>query len=115
MTNFIAFVTMHAGWLQDITDFIRRQVERLWDAIVLFFRDLVMYAIEKMLDLIALAFEKLPVPEFLTQYKLGTLFANAGPTIGFFVNIFKIPECMAVIALGIVFFITRKILTLGKW
>ncbi|MGS1344785.1 phage coat protein [Stenotrophomonas geniculata] len=115
MINLIAFVTLQAGWLNDLTEYIRRQVERLWNAIVEFFRDLVLYAIEQLPDLAAHALEKLPVPEFMTEYKLGTLFANAGPTIAWFVNIFKIPECMTVVSLGIVFFITRKILTLGKW
>jgi len=115
MTNLIAFVTFYVGWLDDLTGFLRRQVDRLWKAIVDFFRDLVLYAIEQVLNLVAHAVEKLPVPEFLDEYKLGTLFANAGPTVAWFVNIFKIPECMTVISLGIVFFITRKILTLGKW
>jgi len=115
MISLFALVPVYAGWMQDITDFIRRQVERVWDAVVKFFQDLVIYAIEKMLDLIALAFEQLPVPEFLQQYNLNMLLGNAGSTVGWFVQTFKIGECLTVIALGITFRITRKILTLGKW
>jgi hypothetical protein len=113
--NLFAFVPMYAGWMEDITNFIRRQVERVWEALVKFFQDLVIYAIEKMLDLVALAFEQLPVPQFLHDYNLNMLLGNAGSTVGWFVQTFKIGECLAVIALGIIFRITRKILTLGKW
>lgn len=115
MMNLFAMIPLYAGWLQDITDFIRRQVERLWDALVKFFQDLVVYAIDKMLELIALAFEQLPVPEFMQQYNLNTLLGNAGSTVGWFVQTFRIGECLAVLALGITFRIMRKLLTMGKW
>ena len=104
-----------AGWLTELTDFIRRQVERLWTALVDFFRDLVIYALEQSLSLIATAFEKLPAPEFLTQYNLNSLLGSAGATVGWFVDVFKIADCLAVISLGVTFFILRKILTFGKW
>ena len=115
MNGLFALIPVYAGWLDDITNFIRKQVERLWDAVVKFFQDLVIYAIEKMLDLVAMAFEQLPVPEFMQDYSIGMLLGNAGSTVGWFVQTFKIGECLAVISLGITFRIMRKILTLGKW
>ena len=46
---------------------------------------------------------------------IGGLLAGAGPTVGWFVQTFKISECMAFFAAAAVFRISRKILTLGKW
>lgn len=115
MIHMLGFVTAQAGWLQDLTDWIRRQVERFWNAIVEFFNDLIILAIKAILELVVMAFERLPVPDFMQQYSIGSLLGNAGSTVGWFVQTFRIGECLAVIALGIAFKITRKILTLGKW
>ncbi|HHA2593156.1 MAG: hypothetical protein ACN6OP_11095 [Pseudomonadales bacterium] len=115
MMHLAAFVTAQAGWLQDLTTWFRKQIERFWDAIVQFFNDLIILAIKAVLELVVMAFERLPVPDFMQQYSIGGLLGNAGSTVGWFVQTFRIGECLAVIALGIAFKITRKILTLGKW
>lgn len=104
-----------AGWLDDLTNWIRGLIEKLWEAIEAFFTDLIIAAIEKMLELVALAFESLPVPSFMTQHSIGSLLGNAGPTVGWYVETFKISECLALIAAGAVFKVTRKIVTFGKW
>lgn len=108
-------MNMHAGWLDDLTNWLRELVEKLWDAIEAFFTDLILLALETGLDLLATAFESLPVPDFMSTYSIGGLLGNAGPTVGWFVSTFKISECMAVIGAGYVFRITRKIVTMGKW
>jgi len=104
-----------AGWLSDLTNWLLGLVQKLWAAIEAFFNDLIITALEKLLELAALAFESLPVPDFMTQYSIGSLLGNAGPTVGWFVETFKIPECMSLLAAGLVFKITRKIVTFGKW
>ena len=108
-------IPMHAGWLTDITNWLRELVEKFWQALEKFGNDVVVIAIAKVLEVVALAFESLPVPEFMSQYNIGTLLGNAGPTVGWFVETFKISECMAILAGGAVFKITRKIVTFGKW
>ena len=108
-------VMMRAGWLEDLTNWLRGLVQKLWDAIEAFFTDLIVLAIEKLLDLVATAFESLPVPEFITQHSIGSLLAGAGPTVGWLTQTFKISECMAFFAAAAVFRISRKILTFGKW
>ena len=82
-----------AGWLDDLTNWIRGLIEKLWEAIEAFFTDLIVAALEKMLELVALAFESLPVPSFMTQHSIGSLLGNAGPTVGWYVETFKISEC----------------------
>lgn len=109
--NFI----MQAGWLTDLTNWFREQLHRLWDAIEAFFADLLILAVEAVLEVVALAFESLPVPEFMTTTSIGDLLGNAGPVVGWFVQTFKISECMSLLAAGAVFRITRKIVTFGKW
>lgn len=108
-------IPMRAGWLEDLTNWFRGLVQKLWEAIEAFFNDLIIFAIEKLLDLVATAFESLPVPEFITQHTIGSLLASAGPTVGWFLQTFKISEGMAFFAAAAVFRISRKILTLGKW
>lgn len=108
-------IPMNVGWLTDLTNWIRDLVEKLWNAIEQFGNDLIVLAIEKMLEVVALAFEALPVPEFMTQHSIGSLLSNAGPTVGWLVETFKISECMAILAGGAVFKVTRKIVTFGKW
>lgn len=106
---------LRAGWLQDLTNWLRGLVQKLWEAIEQFFTDLIILAIEKLLDLVATAFESLPVPEFIAQNSIGSLLAGAGPTVGWIVQTFKISECMAFFSAAALFRISRKILTLGKW
>ncbi len=106
---------MYAGWLGDLTGWLLGLVKKLWAAIEAFFTDLIVLALEKMLELVALAFESLPVPDFMTQHTIGSLLGNAGPTVGWLVDTFKISECMSLLAAGAVFKITRKIVTFGKW
>ncbi|SBV35995.1 conserved hypothetical protein [uncultured Stenotrophomonas sp.] len=106
---------MQAGWLGVLTNWLLGLVQKFWAAIEAFFNDLIVTALEKLLELAALAFESLPVPDFMTQHSIGSLLGNAGPTVGWFVETFKIPECMSLLAAGLVFKITRKIVTFGKW
>lgn len=108
-------IYMQAGWLTDVTNWLKEQIIKFWEAIEAFFNDLVVTALEQMLELVALAFESLPVPQFLTQYSIGNMLGNAGPTVGWAVQTFKIGECMALFAAAYTFKITRKIVTFGKW
>jgi len=108
-------IPLSVGWLTDLTNWIRGLIEKLWHAIESFFNDLIVFAIEKGLELIALAFESLPVPQFMTQNSIGSLLGQAGPTVGWFVETFQIQGCMSLLAAGAIFRITRKIVTFGKW
>lgn len=106
---------MQAGWLDDITNWLREQILKVWDAFVRFLGDLLVDAAEACLEVAALAVESLPVPEFLSQYSLNALLGQAGPTIGWLVTTFRIGECLAIIGLGYSFRRLRKLFTLGLW
>lgn len=103
------------GWLTDLTEWFRQQLQTLWDAIEEFFGDLVVKVIEAVCDFFATVVEAIPVPDWVTTYSLDTLLGAAGPTIGWLVATFKIGEGLGVLALGIAFRLLRKLFTLGQW
>lgn len=115
MMNILAFLMPHAGWLTDLTQWLLRQIQRFWDALVAFFNDLLILAIQTMLALMIKMIGALPVPDFLKNYSIGTLLGNAGSTVGWFVQTFKLGECLALIGSAVAFRILRKVMTMGKW
>lgn len=108
-------IVMHVGPLSDLTQWLLGLAQKFWHAIETFFNDLILSAMEKGLELVALTFESLPVPDFIQQHSIGELLGNAGPTVGWFVETFKISDCMGLFAAALTFRITRKIITFGKW
>jgi hypothetical protein len=62
-------------------------------------------------DLIALIFESFPIPQFL-NYQLADF---VSPDISYFLAVTGIHDCIAIIGSSVLFRITRKLLTLGRW
>lgn len=102
-------------WLTDLTNWLRDQLQSLWDAFVAFLGDLVVTAIEAVCDLFATAVEAIPVPDFMTQYSLDSLLGQAGSTIAWIVSTFRVGEGLAIIGAGFAFRLIRKLFTLGQW
>ncbi|AKG02875.1 hypothetical protein BM547_32520 [Pseudomonas aeruginosa] len=57
----------------------------------------------------------LPVPQFLVQYKLQTLFSGLPESVLWFIQFFGIPQGLAILGAGVAFRLLRKALTLGQW
>lgn len=110
-----SFPLLQAGWLSDLTDWIKEAIESVWDAFVEFMGDLVVTAIEGVLSLFVVMINALPVPDFLTAYSLDGLLSQAGGTILWLVGTFRIGECLSIIAAGWAFRLLRKLFTLGQW
>jgi hypothetical protein len=106
---------MQAGWLQDLTNWIGRQLTALFEAIVEFFGDLLVLLVESVLNLFAMAVEAIPVPDWVTTNSIGAFLNNGGDTLMWAVGTFKIGEGLALIGLGFGFRLLRKLLTLGQW
>lgn len=104
-----------AGWLNDLTNWLRELARKIWDATVQFFTDMIVFLVEGVLELFAVAIEALPVPGFLTGGGIGAALASAGPTVMWALNTFKISEGMVLIAAGYGFRLLRKFLTLFQW
>lgn len=108
---------MQAGWLTDLTNWLRDQLGALFDALVEFLKDLLVLAVEAVLELLALAVEALSalVPDELAGVSICSMLASAGPTVQWAVTTFHIPEGMALVAAAFVFRMGRKLLTLFQW
>lgn len=106
---------LRVGWLDDLTNWLRQQVERLFDGIVDYFTAYALFMLETLFDAAAAVLEMIPVPEFMTQYSLGQFFAMMPPEILYFVGVFNLAEGLSIIGAGYGFRLLRKLLTLGQW
>lgn len=102
-------------WLNDLTTWLKEQFMALWNAFTELLQDMLLNALEMVLDVFAKAVEAISVPDFMTTYNLGTLLGEAGPTVVWIANTFRLGEGLALIAAGYAFRLLRKLLTLGQW
>lgn len=104
------------GWLNDLTTWLHDFFLAIWDAICNFFHDAGVYIFQAILDGGSYIINHIPAPDFLNDYSLSAMIAAVNnPTFFWAISEFKIPECFAVIAAGVLFNLTRKALTLGQW
>lgn len=107
--------SMQAGWLTDITNWFRDQFKAIWDSFVKFMKDLFIFWLEHTVDMIQTVFDMLPAISFTDGQSIGSILGQAGPTVAWFVDLFQIGPSLAVIASAMVFYIVRRLLTLGIW
>lgn len=103
------------GWLTDITNWFRDAIKDVWQAIVDFFNDLILFGLDGILSLAAVAINAIPAPSFLQSYSIGSIVGAAGPTVGWIVVNFRIAESLSIIAAAYAFRLTRKLFTLFQW
>lgn len=103
------------GWLAPLTNWFKEQIEKVWHAFADFMNDLLVSSFKMLFDVIAMAIEALPVPDFIANNGLGDLLGQSGSEILWFVSTFQIGPGLALIAGGYVFRLTRKFLTLFQW
>ena len=105
---------MQAGWLDDLTNWLKDQLEAIWSALLQLIADVFWWIVETTLGLFASIIEAIPVPSFLTN-GLDGLFSGLDPAVLYFVGLFRIPEGLTMLGVAVVFRLTRKLLTLGQW
>lgn len=89
--------------------------ETLWNDFVEYMQDLPIIVLKEFLAAVLKLLKALPVPDFLSQYRLSDVMADAMPYIGYFLAQSGISNALALITAGIIFRLTRKALTLGRW
>lgn len=104
-----------AGWFSDLTNWFLKIFKQIWDAFVQFVKDVVLFILDIAMQLVTWIISAIPVPDFLSQYSIGALLGNAGPTVGWVMSEMKIGQAMAIIAAGYAFRLLRKFLTLFQW
>lgn len=108
-------MVLQIGWLTDLTAWLWRIVTLVWQAFVDFMDDFYLTVLDKTLSVVLYALSLLPYPEFLQNYSFGQLLAQAGSPVIWFAQMLQIPQALSVIATGMIFYVMRRLLTLGVW
>jgi len=103
------------GWLTDLTNWIKEQLLWLWNALVTLLNDFQVKFLDSVCGFFASIIESIPVPDFIANYSIGSLLANAGPEVAWVVTSLRIGEALLLIAAGYGFRLMRKLFTLGQW
>ncbi|KAB0515654.1 hypothetical protein F7R02_25890 [Xanthomonas cissicola] len=57
----------------------------------------------------------LPMPDFMKGQSIGGMLGNAGSTILWFADVFKVGPALVMIGAAMVFYLLRRVLTVGIW
>jgi len=106
---------MKAGWLDDLTSWLWSVVKLLWDAFYDFMSDLFLRTLEQVFALILLVLSLLPLPEFMSKTSIGEMLANGGSSVLWFADVFQIGPSIVMIGVAMVFYLLRRVLTVGIW
>lgn len=103
------------NWIADLTqwlfDLVVKFVTAIWDFVL----DVVIELLDLVLMVLAEAVKAIPVPDFVTQYSLGSLIRQMDSDILFFVGILQIPLGLSFLAAGFGVRMVRKAVTLFQW
>lgn len=105
----------NAGWLTDFTNWLIGIIKAVWDAFVEVIGDFFLFFMHQASLFVTMLLELLPVPDFITGNDLQSLLGQAGPSISWFITVLKIDAALAVVGVGSVFYIIRRVGTLGIW
>lgn len=103
------------GWLIKLTDWLREQMIAMFQAYLNLLQALFMIWLKQMCGVWLTLLDLLPVPDFLANYSMCTLLSQAGPTVGWVLNSFRIAEGLGLIGAAFAFRLSRKFLTLFQW
>lgn len=87
----------------------------LWTDFAEYMQDLPVIILKKFLEAVLKLLQSMPAPDFLSQYRLSDIMADAMPYIGYFLAQAGISNALALITSAVVFRLMRKAITLGRW
>ena len=102
------------SWVQELWDGFVSWFSELWNSIVEFFTDLPLVILDSFLSAIAAVLEAIPVPDFL-QTGLSGFLAGIDPSVLYFLDRSGFDSAIAILGTGVMFRLTRKLVTLGRW
>lgn len=108
-------MNMQAGWLTDITQWLWDAIKDVWEAFVTFVGDLLVMWLEQSLGAILYVIDKLPLPDFMQGQSIGGMMGQAGNTALWFAQVFQIGPSLTMLGAAMIFYIVRRVLTLGIW
>lgn len=101
-------------WLQGAWNSLTDWLSGLWQAFSDFMSDLGILFLDGLLGAIASLVESIPSPDFLT-IGLDTYLSGIDPAVLYFLSRSGLTEAFAILGTAVVFRLTRKALTLGRW
>ncbi|MGH8601247.1 MAG: hypothetical protein ACREXR_00220 [Gammaproteobacteria bacterium] len=87
----------------------------IWDDFVEYFDDWPIRVLKGILESVLSVLQTIAPPDFLSTHRLGDVLAPVMPYIGYFLAQAGISQGLSLIATAVVFRVTRRILTFGKW
>ncbi|WP_349809756.1 phage coat protein [Xanthomonas hortorum pv. hederae] len=106
---------MFVGWFDDLTAWLWSAVKAVWQAFTDFMSDLFVMWLEQSLAAVLYVLTLLPMPDFMKGQSIGSMLSNGGGTILWLADVFKIGPSLVAIGAAMVFFVLRRVLTLGIW
>ncbi|QWF18580.1 hypothetical protein [Lysobacter capsici] len=103
------------GWLSKLTDWFREQFIALFAALQHLLEAIFMFWLHQSATAWLFLIQLIPAPDFLAPYSLCSLLSQAGPTVGWALNTFRIGEGLGLIGAAYGFRFTRKLLTFFQW
>jgi hypothetical protein len=105
-------------WLSDKIDaliaWFADAFKAMFDAVITALKDFVLWVLDFILQGVALVLSVIPVPDFMAHGLTPLFTALPSPLIYLLVQT-GVPQAIAVIGVGVLFNLTRKLLTLGQW
>lgn len=102
-------------WLSKITNWFLDLAKAIFQALLDFVHDAILWVFEGLLNAIAALLALLPAPDFLQQYSFSSLLSGMHPMVLYAANQLRIVEAFTIIGAAIGFRLLRKLFTLGQW
>lgn len=103
-------------WLHKISDFFISLIKSFFTALLDFVHDAVVWVLDQILTAIAALITAIPTPTFMQgNNNFGTLLGGLPPFALYVVNQMHIGDGFAIIGSGVIFYLARKLFTLGQW
>jgi len=96
----------------NVLEYLLEALSKAWDAVKEFFKWIINWIFDALLNAIAYVIESIPSPDFVMNYSVGDLLPDS---VLWFCGQAQIPLALTIILGGITFYFFRRILTLGIW
>lgn len=106
---------MFAGWLDDLTAWLWKVVILIFEALFDLIGDSFVRGFQMITSAILYVLSKMPLPEFMEGTSIGSILAQGGGTVMWFAELFQLGPSMVMIGIAMVFYLLRRVLTIGIW
>lgn len=106
---------MLVGWIDDFKAWLIKIIGQMFDALLDVIGDSFVRGFQMITSMILYVLSKMPVPEFMQNTSIGDILSKGGGTVMWFAEIFQLGPSLVMIGIAMVFYLLRRVLTLGIW